>query len=231
MKKPSPILLGHRGSPRKARENTLESFKLALESGLDGLELDLHRTRDGIVAIYHDFHLKPDLGGLAINQTDWAELKRVAPWMPRLEQVLELAEQFPTARLNLEIKSQYEDPDGREALVAKAVAAWPYKERCWFSSFDPLSLIRLSKHNLGIRQALLYHLPEILELLPSIPVQGIHPHYSLLNAAQMDQFKAQGLFVYTWTVNDLTIAKQLIEWGVDGLIGDDPELLKAALNA
>jgi glycerophosphoryl diester phosphodiesterase len=223
MAKHRTSLLGHRGSPRQARENTLESFRLALEAGLDGLELDLHRTRDGVIAIYHDF----ELNGIAINQTDWPELKKLAPWMPRVEEVLELNEQFPHTRLNLEVKSQYEEPDGREAIIAKIVANWPHHERCWLSSFDPLSLIRMHKHKLKVPQALLYHLPETLELLPSIPVQGVHPHYSLLNAEQMAEFKTKGLFVYTWTVNNLEVAKQLLEWGVDGLIGDDPALLKS----
>lgn len=224
MRKLYPALLGHRGSPRQARENTLESFRLALEAGLDGLELDLHRTRDGVVAIYHDF----DLEGVPINQTDWAELKRLAPWMPRLEEVLELNEQFPRTRLNLEVKSEYEKPDGREAVIAGVVGAWPHRERCWFSSFDPLSLIRLHKHDLGVPLALLYHLPETLELLPSLPVEGVHPHYSLLDAEKTAALKAGGLFVYTWTVNDLETARRLLEWGVDGLIGDDPALLQAA---
>ena len=224
MPNPQAALLGHRGSPRQARENTLESFQMALEAGLDGLELDLHRTRDGVVVVYHDF----DLNGVAINKTDWAELKKQAPWMPRLEEVLELNEQFPHTRLNLEVKSQYEEPDGREALIARLLAAWPHRERCWLSSFDPLSLIRLHKHKLEVPQALLYHLPEILELLPSIPVEGVHPHYSLLNAEKTAELKAKGLFVYTWTVNDLGVAQQLLEWGVDGLIGDDPALLRAA---
>jgi glycerophosphoryl diester phosphodiesterase len=196
-----------------------------LEAGLDGLELDVHRTRDGVPAIYHDFGLE----GLAIAQTDWAELKKIAPWMPRLEEVFALADQFPAARLNLELKS---DPtngsDGRERILAETLKAWPGRERAWISSFDPLALIRLKRLGLELPMALLVYQDEVLELLPCLPVQGVHPHFSLLSQSSIADFKQKGLFVYTWTVNNETLARNLLEWGVDGLIGDYPEVLLPA---
>lgn len=215
-----PLLLGHRGAPKRARENTIEAFRLALEAGLDGLELDVHRTQDGILAIYHDF----DLNGLSIARSSWATLRQAAPWMPRLEEVFELAESFPHARLNLELKSQPGESDGREQALAEALRAWPQREQAWVSSFDPFALLRLSK--LGLEPlALLYAHQEILDLLPCLPVQGVHPHHSLLDQAKVAAFKQKGLFVYTWTVNDLELARRLLAWGVDGIIGDYPEVL------
>ncbi|RAR27165.1 glycerophosphodiester phosphodiesterase, partial [Pseudomonas sp. MDMC224] len=104
------LLLGHRGAPRLARENTIESFALALQSGLDGVELDVQRSRDGVLVIHHDF----DLGGVPIAELDWAELRRRAPWMPRLEEVFEFFEAHPKAWINLELKSQPPLSDGRE---------------------------------------------------------------------------------------------------------------------
>jgi glycerophosphoryl diester phosphodiesterase len=216
-------LLGHRGSPRAAKENTIESFRLALQAGLDGLELDLHRTRDGVLAIYHDFELEQ----VSISRLDWAELKGRAPWMPRLEEVFELAEEFPEALLNLEIKSQPPDSDGREAALALALKAWPGRERAWVSSFDPLAIIRLRKHGYRGNMALLYAEEVVLELLPCTGATGVHPHYSLLSQEKVAAFREQGLFVYTWTVNSRETARQLQAWGVNGLIGDLPSELLA----
>lgn len=219
-----PLLLGHRGAPKRARENTIESFRLALEAGLDGLELDVHRTQDGLLAIYHDF----DLNGLSIADSTWASLRQAAPWIPRLEEVFELAEAFPASRLNLELKSQPGESDGREKALAEALRAWPRREQAWISSFDPLALIRLSKLGLEQPLALLYAQEEILDLLPCLPVQGVHPHHSLLDQAGVAAFKQKGLLVYTWTVNDLELARRLLAWGVDGIIGDYPEVLLQA---
>lgn len=218
-----PLLLGHRGSPRQARENTLESFRLALEAGLDGLELDLHRTRDGVLAVYHDFELE----GQPISEVDWSALLQQAPWMPRLEQVLELAEQFPQARLNLELKSQPGPSDGREAALAQALRAWPHRERAWISSFDPLALIRLHRLKVDVPLALLYTELEMEELVPCLPVQGVHPHFGLLSEARVAALKARGLFVATWTVNQAAVVRELLAWGVDGIIGDLPTELLA----
>ncbi|MGK0617941.1 glycerophosphodiester phosphodiesterase [Meiothermus cerbereus] len=219
-----PLLLGHRGSPRQARENTLESFRRALEAGLDGLELDLHRTRDGVLAVYHDFELE----GHPIASLDWPTLQQRAPWMPRLEQVFELAEEFPRAWLNLELKSKPGASDGRETLLAQALQAWPGRARAWISSFDPLALIRLHRLKVGVPLALLYSEPEMEELLPCLPLQGAHPEFVLLNPARVALLKAKGLFVATWTVNQASIARELLDWGVDGIIGDLPQELLAA---
>ncbi|GEM83800.1 glycerophosphodiester phosphodiesterase [Meiothermus hypogaeus] len=219
----TPLLLGHRGSPRQAKENTLESFRLALEAGLDGLELDLHRTRDGVLAVYHDFEFE----GRPINELDWPALQRLAPWMPRLEQVFELAEQFPKARLNLELKSQPGPSDGREAALAQALLAWPHRERAWISSFDPLALIRLHRLKVDVPLALLYAEPEMEELMPCLPVQGVHPYFALLSQSGVAELKARGLFIVTWTVNQAAVARELLAWGVDGIIGDLPTELLA----
>ncbi len=219
-----PMLLGHRGSPHRAKENTLESFRKALEAGLDGLELDLHRTRDGVLVVHHDFELR----GRPIAEMDWPTLQQQAPWLPRLEQVFALAEEFPQTRLNLELKSQPGPSDGREALLVQALHSWPGRARAWISSFDPLALIRLYRLGVGVPLALLYAEPEMEELVPCLPVQGVHPQATLLSREKVEHLKARGLFVVTWTVNQVKAARELLDWGVDGVIGDWPEQLLAA---
>ncbi|MER3483630.1 MAG: glycerophosphodiester phosphodiesterase [Meiothermus sp.] len=224
MQIPHPLLLGHRGSPRQARENTLESYRLALQAGLDGLELDLHRTRDGVLAIHHDF----DLEGRTIAAMDWADLRAAASWLPRLEEVLELKQEFPGVWLNLELKSQPPESDRREKALVEALGPGQNPERVWVSSFDPLALIRLKNLGVSVPLALLAYQLEVLELLPCLPVQGVHPHHAMLSEASVAEFKARGLFVCTWTVNDAERARTLLRWGVDGLIGDDPAVLLEA---
>ena len=219
-----PVLLGHRGAPRVARENTLEAFQAALEAGLDGVEFDVQKTRDGVLVVHHDFHVE----GAAIAELDWPDLKQRAPWVPRLEEVFELLDAYPEAYANVELKSQPPASDGREALLARALLAWPGRERAWVSSFDPLALVRLWRETKEIPLGLLYEQQEMLALRSCVHAEAVHPRRDLLDVDQVAALKAQGLKVVAWTVNDLEEARRLLSWGVDVLIGDDPEVLLAA---
>ncbi len=218
-----PLLLGHRGVPSEARENTLTAFQLAFEQ-LDGIELDVQRSQDGQLVIYHDF----DLEGQPIHQLDWAELHHRAPQIPRLEEVLELHQNYSDRWINAELKSLPPASDGREADLVRVLNKYPLKAQIWVSSFDPLALIRLAKEGLHCPMALLYNQPELLELAPCLPIAGVHPHHSQLDARRVSQFKDRGWFVNVWTVNQPELAQQLLAWGVDGLIGDYPQVLKTA---
>ncbi|NJK46343.1 MAG: hypothetical protein HC933_20735 [Pleurocapsa sp. SU_196_0] len=100
-----PLLLGHRGSPRVQPENTLESFRAALEVGLDGFELDVQRTLDGVLVTHHDFHLND---GRLIAALRHEELPQ---HIPTLETVLELAKKAD-AFVNIEIKLESPNSDG-----------------------------------------------------------------------------------------------------------------------
>jgi glycerophosphoryl diester phosphodiesterase len=222
----SPLLIGHRGAPLAAPENTIESFRTALEAGIDGLELDLHRTSDGVLAVHHD----PDVGGSFISELDWSELSSRAAGIPRFEQVLELLESFPEARLNIELKHAVPHPDEREVALARLLERWdgPAKRHAWISSFDPFSLVRLERLGVGLPLAALAARDEELTLLPCLPIKGVHPRHSLVTAERMAAWRERGLFVFVWTVNEPGLARELIGLGVDGLIGDDPALLLEA---
>lgn len=221
-----PLLIGHRGAPLAAPENTLAAFRSAMESGTNGLELDLHRTSDGVLAVCHD----PDVAGAFVSELSWAELSIRAPQVPRFEEVLELLEEFPQAHLNIELKHAVPRPDGREELLAATLEEWDgaARERAWISTFDPYSLLRLRREGVELPLALLAGEKEGLELLPCLPVAGVHPHHSLVTPERMDGWRERGLFVFAWTVNELELATMLLKRGVDGLIGDDPGLLLAA---
>ena len=139
-----PLLLGHRGVPGRATENTLPSFVAALEAGLDGIEIDVHRTRDGVLAVHHD---PATADGTGVAGMDWVELRERQPHVPRLEQVFELLEEYPDRFLNIELKTGSAESDGRERSLAAALAAWlhPAAERTWVSCFDPHSLLELKR--------------------------------------------------------------------------------------
>lgn len=226
------MLLGHRGAPRVAHENSAAAFAAALAAGLDGLETDLQRTLDGVLVISHDPYLEGEGGAPSsfIAKMTLAEVKRRAPHLLTLDDLKSLVEAHPQARVNLELKTAAPFDDARARELCTELGRWSPEltSRLWVSSFDPLALLVMADVGAPVPLAFLAYEASALQLLDSLPVAAVHPHFSLVTAQRMAAWQARGLAVFTWTVNDLGLAQRMLALGVDGLIGDVPETLLAA---
>ena len=135
-------MLGHRGSPQRARENTLEAFSLAREDGADGVELDVHRTRDGALVVHHD----ADVEGFGVlADADLAAIRAAFAWIPTLAEVLDVCRGL---LVNIEIKNSPKDadfdPDETVAAgVVELLAARGGADRVLVSSFHLPSIDRV----------------------------------------------------------------------------------------
>ena len=113
-----PLLLGHRGLSSKHLENSLEAFRAALAAGMDGFELDVQPTRDGVCMVLHDDSLdRTATGGGVLRQLRASELPplRNGEAVPRLVDALEL----PAKLINVELKGE---PGWKQALAAVEAA-------------------------------------------------------------------------------------------------------------
>lgn len=220
-----PTLLGHRGAPTHARENTIASFQVALHAGLDGIETDVQRTADGVLVLHHDAALDD---GTRIADVGAAALRRRAPQVPGLDELLPLLSKFPQAVANLELKTAAPSDDARPEELAAALGRWPadVRRRVWVSSFDPLALARLRGADVPLGMLVAH--ASALALVPCLPLAAVHPHGRLIDAPRLASWREAGLAVVAWTVNDEAEARRLVDLGVDALIGDDPALLRAA---
>ncbi|MFN3265765.1 MAG: glycerophosphodiester phosphodiesterase [Deinococcales bacterium] len=228
------LLLGHRGANRQYLENTMPAFEAAIAAGLDGIELDVQRTQDGVLVVHHDFHL-PD--GRLIAALNYQDLRLPNGYsVPKLEEVLRWAK-HRGVYVNVEIKLETISTDGREREVAALVERMGVGEQVIISSFNPFSLLRVRYHAPALETALLYyHSPKTPWWLrdaltaPLLGVAAIHPHHSLVTAQLMQKTKQRGWKVNVWTVNEAQDVARLLELGVDGIIGDLPEVLLAQRN-
>jgi len=123
-----------------------------------------------------------------------AELRAMEPWVPTLEEVLELFQDYPEAVLNAELKSLPGFPSATRALG----------------------------------RALLFAEEDLGPVARALGLEGVHPHKALVSEGSLARWKEAGFFVIPWTVNDPWEARRLLGLGVDGLIGDLPEVLLAA---
>ena len=233
----STLILGHRGASGYAPENTLEAFSLALEQGADGVELDVHFTRDNEIVVTHDeridrvandvgrvkdFTLK-ELKALSFNKThpEWENAK-----IPTLAEVFELFK--PTnAIINIELKNSCLPYEGLENACLKLASRFGMEGRVIYSSFNHHSMLRLKKLDSSAVCGLLYDCTLINPWLycKNLGMNALHPHHSELVFAPDECQRAHelGLKVNTWTVNDEVSMRYCFEKGADSIITNYPD--------
>ncbi len=232
-----PIVYGHRGDPAHARENTVESFALAIEHGADGVELDVRRSRDGALVIHHDD--RPAPGSSPFISQDLRTIKTAAPWVPTLDEAWQAI--GDRALLNIEIKNDIGEADFDQARrivsdVVRWVDANGAADRVLVSSFDGVALASVRERAPGLATGLLA--TAALDPATAIDWAKRDGHVSVnlpapivLADAERIVAAARPLQVLVWTVNDPETAVALAGAGVDGIFSDDPGLMVSALSA
>ena len=241
LERPAPRLLGHRGVRGPAPENGLPAFRMALEAGLDGLETDVQRSRDGTLVLFHD----DDLEGVPLGEWTSAQLRERVPDFTTLPELLELVRAHPGVLLNLELKTRKLKDGllrpllGRDRVlaweVARAVRSSGLQGRTLISSFDPMALAWLRLRAPELRTAYLW------QDAPSEPgwlrrpwlagwlhADALHPHYREVDATLVARARRRSLQLNVWTVNDADEVRRLVALGVDGIMADDPHALLRA---
>jgi glycerophosphoryl diester phosphodiesterase len=221
-----PLLLGHRGARPVRRigsrssevpaENTIAAFDYAMAHGCDGFEFDVRYTRDRYCVLCHD----PEHYRKEVATHDYAALKRLGSDLHCLNDILK---RFgPSAYLNVELKVA-----GNEEAVVLAIHANPPQRGFLVSSFLPELLHRLHEIHPPLPLGYICKDSDKAELWTDLPIRVFVPHHSLVSERLVREVHARGVQLFTWTVNKRADLLRLAEWGVDGLISDDPKLLAA----
>jgi len=209
-------LLGHRGCRGCGFvENSLAAFEDALSKGCDGFEFDVRRTLDGSNVIWHDLKYS----GRQIPQTKYADLvDRFGNHLATFDEVL--AQFSHRAYLDIELKTS-----GAEEAMVAAVKASPPQRGYIFSSFFPDILERLHNLDSSLPLGFLGESADAFDAWRDFPVQAFLPRRDLIDSRLIEAVHKAGQQIITWTVNSSHQMRQLAEWGIDGLISDDPQLL------
>lgn len=236
-----PLLFAHRGFSGMYPENSPLAFRMAAEkTNADGIESDVHISKDGQLVIFHDASVERTSNGTGfIRDLTYAQLLEldIGAWKSpefagqhiwTLGQLLDFCREARML-LNLELKNYEVFYDGLEQRVIDEVCARGMQERVFVSSFNHISMQRFKDLCPEIETGLLYDKPLLdMEhyLLPS-NADNMHPRYMLLQYQPelMDLFHSRGMKVNTWTVNDEADMRDMIHRGVDGIISNYPDLL------
>lgn len=231
---PMPRLIGHRGLPTVAPENTAASIIEAANEGIEWVELDVTMAGDGSLVMMHDNHLalfnQPQVRLADLSEADLQKIDAGA-WFSdgyKGEPLAFLAETLTLIRnqslgLNLEIKINDDLPlsDQVSAVLNALQTANLDPKKLVISSFNHAALSLLRALDPAIQLAPLFEsLPhDALSIAQSLRAVSLHCNQSKLTA-DVAVTLTKSLPIYCYTVNDPITAKKLFEWGVSGIFSD-----------
>ncbi|WP_242084378.1 glycerophosphodiester phosphodiesterase [Aestuariivivens sediminis] len=224
------LKMGHRGAMAYVAENTLESIEKALKYGIDGVEVDVHLCKSGELVVFHDFTLDRMTDGHgAISKRSLKELKHLKVngkySIPTLDEVLDLVGKNHV--VNIELKGKNTASKTCETIQYYIkTKGWKYSNFL-VSSFQHHELEDLFKRDKTIPLGVLTkaNVVEAIEFAETIHAVAIHPNFALLTYENVKYAQALGYKVITWTVNDKETIERMINYGVDGIISDNPDQL------
>ena len=230
-----PWIVGHRGAPGRARENTIESFDWAESLGVDAIEFDIRQTRDGEAVVFHDDDVSLGNQHVPVRSFTTREIEKLTLpsehgeyHIPRLQDVFHRYGR--SLRYVVEVKAS---PNYDRGVMARRVAGLAAEygviPRCMVVSFDADFCRRMREVDPRLATGYLFDhpvaLPEEGKLTPLFPhVDGIGPARHLATPALVAQAAAAGLSVHTWTVNEPDEIRRFLGSGIASLTTDVPDI-------
>jgi glycerophosphoryl diester phosphodiesterase len=252
-----PVNVAHRGASTLAPENTIEAFRLAVEAGAGGLELDVHMTRDGHIVVIHDATVDRTTNGSgALSEMTLDELRRFdaghnfspdggstrpyrgrGVWVPTLGEVLE---EFPGVAVNIEIKAGTPGIEetvlgilrDANALGRALVVSTPH---AIVKRFRKISSGHISTGASRWEIGVFYILSRLrLERLvrpayDALQVPLLHRGILVVTPRFIRAAQARGVRVDVWTINQAEEMRRLLDLGIDVIMTDRPGTLAEVL--
>lgn len=227
------FLYAHRGASAEAPENTLAAFRRALEAGADGIELDVHLSRDGIPVVIHDETLERTTDGegtvaacscdvlRSLDAGFWFDPHFAGEPLPTLDETLRLL--AGRLRLNLEVKAVRAG-----TAVAEMLRRYPQADAV-VSSFDYGVLSGLRRADPDLPLAVLHDRGNwrlALERAEALRACAFHPRADLVSRPLLAACRRRQLPVFAWTVDNPGQARNLARMGVAGIFTNDPAGLR-----
>ncbi len=243
------LVIAHRGASKQAPQNTLASFRRALELGCDGFENDVHLTKDGHIVVCHNYDIDATSDGSGlIREMTFEQLRSYdfgayfgegfrGEKIPELCEFLELCAGLKI--IDIEVKPPL---DGNLAIVEKTLAEvgrFGLLDRLIISSFSDEVLLEVKRLMPSVPTGLLYDpASAIIEKVfddpfgfaESLHCDALHPAIFYIDEDYIDEAHKRGMTVNVWTCNTATIVNALFDLGCDGMITDVPDFVRETLN-
>ncbi|MEQ9299943.1 MAG: glycerophosphodiester phosphodiesterase family protein [Cyclobacteriaceae bacterium] len=232
-------LVSHRGAAGLAPENTLEAIQIAIDLGVDMIEIDVRQTADSTLILMHDSDIDRTTNGQGqVSSFLWNDLKKLSIHhdmpehgkilIPDLESTLDL---LKNTDINLLI--ELKEPSSYPGLAEKLASLVKRKEmmdQVYIFSFDKEYIKQFKADYTNFKVGIFDFQPFTLKTFPELDAVGIHYLGLLVYPKFIKKMRNQGIKVLVWNVNHEPIMKLMINEEVDGLITDYPDKLKRIIG-
>jgi len=219
------LRVGHRGAKAYEPENTIRSFMKALELGVNAVELDVRRTKDGEIVVIHDAEVDRTTNGKGlVSELTLSEIKQLSTdkgeKIPTLEEALNFLDR--KVKILIEIKEV-----GIEEKVLDIVRRKGLEDNVIIISFHEETLRKIRELSDKVETGLIYvkHKDPIGAAL-SLKAQYLLPLYRFIHSAFIKKAHERGLRIIAWTINTVEEAQEYVNKGVDGIASDKPDILR-----
>jgi glycerophosphoryl diester phosphodiesterase len=221
-----PSVIAHRGASGYEYENSRAAFRRAVMLDADGVELDVHSTRDGGIVVHHD-HEIPGVGPIA--QLSLAEARKVripnGEYLPLLTEILDLV---GNRDVWVEVKSL---PAAHDQQLLDILDSGPAPARYAVHSFDHRIVYRLGEARPPLRRGILLsaYLRDPVAEMSAVGATTLWQEWQQVDQDLVNQVHEAGGAVIAWTVNELGDLDRMVRLGVDGLCGNYPDRIRVAI--
>ena len=235
--------IAHRGASGYYPENTMLAFEKAIEMGCDGIETDVHLTKDGIAVICHDETIDRTTDGNGfIKDYTYKELLRFDAGIkfgdkfkglkiPSLDEFIDLIKNRDLI-INFELKDDKIKYKDIEKIVLDKIYKAKIEDNSIISSFNHYSVMKCKELDKNIKTGFLYdnQLYDPGSYGKRAGVYALHPNYITLEDDIVENIKNSNLKINTYTVNEEKDMTRLAKLGIDGIITNYPDKLKTILD-
>lgn len=233
----------HRGFSGKYPENTMLAFQKAVEAGADGIELDVHFTKDKELVIIHDETIdrtcvngKGVVAKMTLEELKQYDVSATHPECGRCE-VPTLREYFEYIEdkdiiTNIELKTNKNPYPGLEKAVYDMIKEFGLEDKIIISSFNYFSIMRFKELMPEMPCGFLEEswLIDFCDYAKKFGVEYLHPMFNMITDEFAKEAHEKGLGLNTFTVNTREDMEDMIRKGVHGIIGNYPDLAKQVIE-
>lgn len=221
------LKIGHRGARAYEPENTLSSYEKALELGVDAVELDVRRTKDGEIIVIHDAEVDRTTNGKGlVSQLTLKEIKQFntekEQKIPTLEEALDFLDK--KVKVLIELKET-----GFEEEMLKTIQKKGLEKNVIIVSFLEEALRKVRELNGTVETGFIYTKNmNPVKTASDLKANYLLPLYRFTHTADVQKAHQNGLKVIVWTINKPEEVAEYAKKGVDGIASDRPDILVKA---